>query len=68
MTDRSILYQIELLPENLKQEVMDFVGYLMAKYKLEKKPHSGPVFGSAKGKYVLSDDFDAPLDDFKEYM
>jgi addiction module RelB/DinJ family antitoxin len=27
-----------------------------------------PVFGSMKGKIVMADDFDAPLDDFKEYM
>jgi hypothetical protein len=27
-----------------------------------------PVFGCAKGKFKLSDDFDAPLDDFAEYM
>jgi prevent-host-death family protein len=24
--------------------------------------------GSAKGKIIITDDFDAPLDDFKEYM
>lgn len=27
-----------------------------------------PKFGSAKGQVWMSDDFDAPLDDFKEYM
>ena len=27
-----------------------------------------PKFGNAKGKYQMSSDFDAPLDDFKEYM
>ena len=27
-----------------------------------------PVFGCAKGRFKMSDDFDAPLDDFKEYM
>ena len=26
-----------------------------------------PQFGSAKGKISMSDDFDAPLDDFSEY-
>jgi len=26
------------------------------------------VFGSAKGKYILSPDFDEPLEDFAEYM
>jgi hypothetical protein len=27
-----------------------------------------PVFGCAKGQFRVSEDFDAPLDDFKEYM
>jgi len=27
-----------------------------------------PQFGSAKGKIWMSDDFDAPLEEFKEYM
>jgi DNA-damage-inducible protein J len=27
-----------------------------------------PVLGSMKGKIVLAEDFDAPLDDFEEYM
>jgi prevent-host-death family protein len=30
------------------------------------KPH--PVFGSAKGLIHFSEDFDAPLEDFNEYM
>jgi len=27
-----------------------------------------PCFGSARGKIFMADDFDAPLDDFREYM
>jgi len=27
-----------------------------------------PVFGSARGLVEMAEDFDAPLDDFKEYM
>jgi hypothetical protein len=27
-----------------------------------------PVFGCAKGKFKMADDFDTPLDDFTEYM
>lgn len=27
-----------------------------------------PQFGSAKGLITMSDDFDAPLEDFEEYM
>ena len=29
---------------------------------------SRPQFGSARGQIYMSDDFDAPLDDFHEYM
>ena len=31
-----------------------------------KQPH--PRFGSARGQVTMSDDFDAPLEDFREYM
>ena len=27
-----------------------------------------PVFGCAKGQFKMADDFDAPLEDFKDYM
>jgi antitoxin (DNA-binding transcriptional repressor) of toxin-antitoxin stability system len=27
-----------------------------------------PTFGSAEGEIWMSDDFDAPLDDFEDYM
>jgi len=27
-----------------------------------------PVFGCAKGQFKIAEDFDAPLDDFKDYM
>jgi hypothetical protein len=27
-----------------------------------------PIFGCAKGKFKMADDFDAPLNDFMEYM
>ena len=27
-----------------------------------------PRFGSARGKIFMADDFDAPLEDFQEYM
>ena len=29
---------------------------------------SVPQFGSAKGLIIMADDFDGPLDDFREYM
>lgn len=43
----------------------------MSKYqKKSSKETSGKKksnFGSAKGLIIMSDDFDAPLEDFKEY-
>jgi hypothetical protein len=31
------------------------------------RPPQGPKAGSAKGKVIISPDFDEPLDDFAEY-
>jgi hypothetical protein len=32
------------------------------------QPEKKPVFGCLKGQIWMSDDFDEPLDDFKDYM
>ena len=32
------------------------------------KQKKTPVFGCAKGQFRMADDFDAPLEDFKDYM
>lgn len=68
MKEQLIINQLYLMPENLKQEVLDFVGYLMSKHQIANTIPKVPTFGSAKGKYVLAPDFDDPLDDFKDYM
>lgn len=49
---------------------MDFIAFLM-KGKQDGTPDGKrrtPVPGLAKGMVTVPDDFDAPLDDFKEYM
>lgn len=33
-----------------------------------QKAKRPPLFGSAKGLITISDDFDEPLEDFKDYM
>ncbi len=50
----------------LKKEVEDFVDFLLEKSKKEKPTKR--TLGLAKGRIVISDDFDQPLADFKEYM
>jgi len=34
----------------------------------ETKSQGTPIFGCAKGQFWMADDFDAPLEDFKDYM
>ena len=61
---------IDQLPESIRTQVMDYANYLITKYytdKKQKKKH--PKAGCMKGivKYIAKD-FDAPLEDFKDYM
>ncbi|RXK80803.1 type II toxin-antitoxin system VapB family antitoxin [Filimonas effusa] len=67
MNSLNIYTKLETLPANLKQEVSDFIDFLMQRSSSKKKKIV-PQFGSAKGKIKMSSDFDAPIDDFKEYM
>ena len=67
------LEKIEKLPSEKKKEVEDFVDFLIAKAKAEidKNSNNGikPGFGGGKGIFgKMSDDFDEPLDEMKEYM
>lgn len=67
MDNIGLYNKISSLPENLKKEVQNFVDSLQNQSKsgLKTKPR---VFGSLKGKIKLSNDFDAPMEDFKDYM
>jgi hypothetical protein len=74
MASLSLYTKLETLPSALKEEAKNFIEYLVEKTK-KNKTESQPnhkinkrVFGCLKGKIQLSDDFDAPLDDFKDYM
>lgn len=68
--DTQILKKIENLPTSLQKEVSDFVDFLIfkTKKKVEIKEDKKRKFGSAKGMITMSDDFDEPLEDFKDYM
>lgn len=73
MTSLSLYTKIETLPPALKEEANDFIEYLLEKTKKKKNESefnkkSKKTFGSLKGKVSLSEDFDEPLDDFKDYM
>jgi hypothetical protein len=67
MEEIQLYTKLNYLPSDLKSEVNDFIDYLLSKRKRELKKKT-PKFGCAKGLISISSDFDAELDDFKEYM
>ena len=46
---------------------MDFIEFLTQKYLPAKKKKTIPQYGSLKGTFKMSGDFDEPLEDFKDY-
>jgi hypothetical protein len=62
------LAHLQQLLEQLKQEALPYVEFLQAKHNAQNGKRKNRKAGSAKGKYELAPDFDAPLEDFKEYM
>ncbi len=66
MNTTALITKISSLPPSMLEEVNDFVDFL--KTKTKKEPIKERKFGCAKGLIVMHDDFDAPLEDFKEYM
>ncbi|MFM7580199.1 MAG: DUF2281 domain-containing protein [Microcystaceae cyanobacterium] len=78
MSDLSSAKLIEIwdeLPESLKQKALKYMERLAD--TPEKNQRETPEqkiqrrlkgFGSWKGKIHIADDFDAPLEDFTEYM
>jgi mRNA-degrading endonuclease RelE of RelBE toxin-antitoxin system len=72
MIETAILKNLEKLPESVKQAVLDYIEFLVSRYaqeapKTEKAAKRGGL-GIWKGKIWMSDDFDEPLEDLKDYM
>jgi len=72
--DTEILQTIIQMPESLKQEVLHYAKYLIENHTESKaegeKCHKKRRVGILKGTFVLPlpDDFDEPLEDFRDYM
>ncbi len=69
MSAQQLYAQILSLPKEMQKEVALFVAFLKEKTRKDnmQKPLKRKA-GLAKGLIKMSDDFDEPLDDFKEYM
>jgi Protein of unknown function (DUF2281) len=67
METSTLTKELESLPYDLRQEVMDFVAFL--KYKQKKQsPLKEREFGFAKDRVKIAVDFDAPLEEFNDYI
>ncbi|TAH20134.1 MAG: DUF2281 domain-containing protein [Cytophagales bacterium] len=72
-TEQLILQQTASLPEELKKAILLYVTFVVQQYQKSatieepiKKKRGG--LGLYQGMIVMSDDFDEPLDELKEYM
>jgi hypothetical protein len=61
MSNLTLYTKLETLPPELKNEVSDFIDFLIEKSK-KTKEKATPKFGSAKGEMWMSKDFDEPLE------
>ncbi|HRQ85632.1 MAG TPA: DUF2281 domain-containing protein [Flavobacteriales bacterium] len=68
MSSADLLIKINSLPEDVRKQVSDFIEFLLARKGKPETPRKKRVAGLMKGEIHIADDFDAPLDDFKEYM
>jgi hypothetical protein len=69
MTDLSLYKKINALPKPMKKEILDYLDFLvLKKYQKNILSINHPKAGCMKGIFILSPDFDEPLDDFKDYM
>jgi hypothetical protein len=71
---KQLFEEIELIPTEKYAEIYDFLHYLRLNLSQEKikstqkTPKKIPKFGFAKGTFKMAEDFDEPLEDFKDYM
>jgi hypothetical protein len=71
MYSETILNHYEQLPDIYKQEANDFIEFLLSKtnqIEIKNRPLKRNAYGSLKGKIKMADDFDEPLEEFKDYM
>ena len=70
MTTALIEQKLASIPKEYLNEVamfLDFLSYRIQKSEVQNQ-NIKRIPGIMKGEVYMSDDFDAPLDDFKEYM
>lgn len=64
-----LVEKIKKIPPAYQQEVEDFIDFILSKRQsaVAKKVNPRKI-GLLKGKLKMAEDFDDPLEDFKDYM
>jgi Protein of unknown function (DUF2281) len=70
MLSPQLIATLDKLPPDLQAEILHYAEYLATKYTQtpETSPKQYRQAGTMKGMFTMSDDFDAPLEDLKDYV
>ncbi len=69
MTEQLILSKLHQMPLSVQQEALDFIDFLILKYQKQQTSLKVRKAGTMKNLVAyMAPDFDAPLEDFNEYM
>jgi hypothetical protein len=72
MISPQLIATLDKLPPAIQTEILNYAEYLATKYTqtppAETSSHKYRQAGIMQGMFVMADDFDAPLEDFKDYM
>jgi hypothetical protein len=71
MKQSEIIQKLSKLPEDMLQSASDYIDFLLQKAKKDVEVTTNKKRNFGKNKHLISwiaPDFNAPLDDLKEYM
>jgi Protein of unknown function (DUF2281) len=72
MLSPQLIATLDKLPPDLQAEVLNYAEYLATKSAQPQSSDTAPKkyrqAGTMKGMFTMADDFDAPLEDLKDYM
>jgi secreted trypsin-like serine protease len=72
MISPQLIDTLDRLPSALQTEVLHYAQYLATQHLQSSAPEQQPTkyrqAGTLQGMFTMADDFDAPLEDLKDYM
>jgi hypothetical protein len=72
MLSPQLIATFDKLPADLQAEVLNYAEYLATESAQPQSSNPAPQkyrqAGTMKGMFIMADDFDAPLEDLKDYM